>query len=250
MSVWGVLKEAAHHYRTLFWRSLLLTFVVFVLLNVGMGATETAFDVEWAVFISAILAGLSVGFGDLVVEGALVSDGRDLHAGRPLQPLRTWERLRPILGVMLVASLAYAVASEGAFFVLVVPAVLVPSNWAVLLSLALVVVIFELFVATFLSLIVPVIVLEKVGVRAGFRRSAQLVRGRFWAVLLVVVILFVAEGLIEALTHDLFWWASEFWAKLAGAFLASLIAVPYVAHALAILYFDLVDVERSGSSRL
>jgi hypothetical protein len=249
MSIWGILKEAAHHYRTLFWRSLLVTFIVFVVLNVAMGVTETAFDVEWAILVSGILAALSVGFGDLVVEGALASDGRDLHDRRPLQPFRTWERVRPILGIMLVASLAYAVASEGAFFALVVPAVIVPSNWTLLAALTIVVALFELSVATFLSLIVPVIVLENVGVRAGFWRSAQLVRRRFWTVLLVVAILFVGEGLIEALTHDLFWWASEFWAKLTGAFLASLIAVPYVAHALAITYFDLVDRERSGAGR-
>jgi hypothetical protein len=249
MSIWRILREAAHHYRTLFWRSLLVTFVVFVVLTVVMGVTETAFDVEWAVFVSGILASLSVGFGDLLVEGAVVSDGRDLHDGRPLQPFRTWERLRPILGVMLIASLAYAAASNSALFALVVPAVIVPSNWVVLAVLTIIVAFFELFVATFFSLIVPVIILEKVGIRAGFRRSAQLVRRRFWTVLLVIAILFVGEGLVESLTHDLFWWASEFWAKLTGAFLASLIAVPYVAHALAVTYFDLVDRERSGTAR-
>jgi hypothetical protein len=247
MSVWGILKEAANHYRILFWRSLLVTFVVFIVLNLVMGATETAFDVEWAVFIAGILASLSVGFGDLVVEGALAHDGRDLHAGRRLQPFRTWERLRPILGVMLVASLAYAAASNSALFVLVVPAVIAPSNWTLLASLTVLVLIFELLVATFLSLIVPVIVLEGVGVRVGFRRSAQLVRRHFWKALVVVFILFVGEGLVESLCHDLFWWASEFWAKLAGALVASLIAVPYVAHALAAMYFELADVQRSGS---
>jgi hypothetical protein len=248
MSIWGVLKEAAIHYRVLFWRSLLVTFVVFVVLNIVMGATETAFDVEWAVFIAGILAALSVGFGDLVVEGALAHDGRDLHLGRSLQPFRAWERLRPLLGIMLVASLAYAVASNSAFFVLVVPAVIVPSNWIVLAVLTIVVGIFELVVATFLSLIVPVIVLEDVGVRAGFRRSAQLVRRHFWKALVVVFILFMGEGTIESLCHDLFWWASEFWAKLAGAFFASLIAVPYVAHALAAMYYRLADIQMRGSS--
>lgn len=248
MSIWGVLREAASHYRRLFWRALFITAVVFLLLNLFNALVETAFDVEWAIVVSGILASLTVGFGDLVVEGALAHDGRDLHEGLEPEPFRAWERVRPLIGVLLAASIVYAAASNAAAFTLVVPAAVVPDNWWVIGTFTAAVIVLEVLIATLLCLIVPVIVLENRGVRSGFLRSAELVRGNLWRVLVVVVILFLGEGILESLCHDLFHGLDEFWAKLLGGYLASLIAVPYVAHALAVLYYRLASVQSSGSS--
>ena len=231
MSVLGVLAEAWRLYRALFWRSLLITAAVFLVLDGVGAAAESAADAQWTLTLAGIFISVLTGFGDLVVEGALAEDGRDVHEGRELPSLRRLTgRMAPRIGLLLVASLVYAAGTNLGLLLLVVPGLIVATRW---------------------SLIVPVIVLEERGIREGFRRSSGLVKGHGWRVFSIVAIVFIASGIIEALLHELFFWIPEYYADLVGGYLASLIAAPYVAHALAVLYYRLAELEpgyRSGSS--
>jgi hypothetical protein len=231
VSVLGVLAEAWRLYRALFWRSLLITAAVFLVLDGVGAAAESAADAQWTLTLAGIFISVLTGFGDLVVEGALAEDQRDIDEGREPPPLgRLARRMAPRIGLLLVASLVYAAVTNLGLLLLVVPGLIVATRW---------------------SLIVPVIVLEDRGIRDGFRRSSRLVKGQSFRVFAVVAIVFVGSGLIEALLHELFFWLPEYYANLVGGYLASLLAAPYVAHALAVMYYRLVELEpgyRSGSS--
>jgi hypothetical protein len=231
VSVLGVLAEALRLYRALFWRSLLITAAVFLVLDGVGAAAESAADAQWTLTVAGIFISVLTGFGDLVVEGALAEDVREADEGREPPSLgRLTRRMAPRIGLLLAASLVYAAATNLGLLLLVVPGLIVATRW---------------------SLIVPVIVLEDRGIRDGFRRSSRLVKGQSFRVFAVVAIVFVGSGLIEALLHELFFWIPEYYADLTGGYLASLLAAPYVAHALAVMYYRLVELEpgyRSGSS--
>jgi hypothetical protein len=88
---------------------------------------------------------------------------------------------------------------------------------------------------TWFALVAPAAEIEDLGVRASFRRSRELVRRRFWLVLVFVVVLLLAEaGLTSAATSISFWgighgdagdWLATVLASLAISPLYALVAV-------------------------
>jgi hypothetical protein len=225
MSVRGVLREAWHFYVELFWRGLLVTAVVFLVLDLVGSAVQAPATSKPAVLLSGVFVGLLTGFGDLVVEGALAEDSREVHEGRP--PLAHRElagRTGSRLAIFLLASLIYAACVSFGLLLLVVPGLIVATRW---------------------SVIVPVIVFEDRGIRDGFMRSNRLVKGNGWRVFWVIALIVVVSGILETLVNNLLFWMPELYADWLGGYVVSLISAPYVAHALAVVYYQLVDLERS-----
>ncbi len=228
MSVRGVLREAWRLYRRFFWRGLLIATPIFVVLVIPGAAVDSLHDTTWTVFFASLLVSLFTSYGDFLVEGVLAEDIHDDHEGLP--PPRARElagRIRPHLVTLLLATLVYSACFAAGLVLLFVPGVVV---------------------LVYFSVIVPVIVLEGHGMREAFKRSYRLVRGHFWPVFGILAIILVGSALLETGFDNLLFFMPEFYASWAGHLLVSALTAPYAAHALAVIYYRLVDSEQTRSS--
>jgi hypothetical protein len=228
VSVGGVLQESWRLYRLLFWRSLLVAAPIFLVLDIPSSLIDVARDTVVTIALSSFALGLFTAFGDLLVEGILVEDLRDHYAGRPMPGIRELlRRVRPLLLTLAGSTLIYSAGVEIGLWLLIVPGLFFLTRW---------------------SVIVPVVVLERRGLRSAFVRCSQLVKGHSWRIFLVLAILFVATGVLEAFFDNLFVWLPEFYAHWVGTALVSTFTAPFAAHALSVIYYRLVDFERARSS--
>ncbi len=228
MTVRAVLREAWRLYVLLFWRSLLIAAAIFLLLVIPGAVVDAQPDTSWTVFSASVLVLLFTSYGDFLVEGVLAEDVRDVYDGRPMPSMRDLaRRIGPRLLTLAVATLVYSICFAVGFVLLVVPGLVILTRW---------------------SVIVPVIVVERRGMRESFRRSSRLVKGSGWTVLGILAIVFLGSGLLETLFDNLLFWLPEFYASWLGHFLVSALTAPFAAHALAVIYHRLVDLERARSS--
>jgi hypothetical protein len=97
-----------------------------------------------------------------------------------------------------------------------------------------------LFTAWF-ALVAPATELEGSGVAASFRRSRELVRGRFWLVLAIVLPILIAQELLSNLAQSASWWelGEGFAGDWVGSVLANLLTAPLYALAVTILFLEL-----------
>lgn len=164
---------------------------------------------------------LALLYQGLVVE--LVSDVQHGHHRHTIGTLV--EAVTPILLPLLAVSILFGIAVAIGFVLLIVPGLILLTLWAV---------------------VVPVVVLERLGVFASFGRSRELVRGNGWEVFGVLVLFFlvtVAVSLVAALVaaplghvgRALIQWA-------VNIFLA-----PLAALGASVLYFALL--ESRGATR-
>jgi hypothetical protein len=234
VSVGGILADAGRLYVRFFWPSLLIAAPIFLVLTIPAAIVDVQHDTTWTVLLASLLVTLFTSYGDFLVEGTLTADVQ-LHeeVGKPpgLRELlrRTGPHLLPLVGATLIYSAAFTIG----LLLLVVPGLFVLVRW---------------------SVIVPVMVIERRGMRAAFRRSNQLVRGNSWTVLWALLIILVVSAFLETGFDNLLYPLPEFFASWLGHFLVSVITAPYAAHALAVIYFRLagplsipdLSVRRSG----
>jgi hypothetical protein len=102
-----------------------------------------------------------------------------------------------------------------------------------------------------LGLTAPVVEIEHRGIRAAFRRSVQLVRGRFWTVALVLIPIEIVgdslTDLVTSLTHGLF--GSELICEWIADVIANVAFTPFYAVAAVLLTVDLIR-EKGGGAEL
>jgi hypothetical protein len=228
VTVGGVLGEAARLYVRFFWRSILIAAAIFILLTIPGAIVDVQHDTTWTILLASLFVTLFTSFGDFLVEGALAVDIRhrpEVGAAPGIRDLL--RRIRPHLLALLAATFVYSVCIAVGLVLLVVPGLFVLVRW---------------------SVIVPVIVIEERGMWKAFRRSNRLVRGHSWTVLWILLIVFVASGLLETGFDNLLHPLPEFFASWLGHFVVSVLTAPFAAHALAVIYFRLVELERSRSS--
>jgi hypothetical protein len=174
----------------------------------------------------------------LVLEGAISLCLVDAYVGRP----RSWTH--PLgeaverLGGLLWLSILYTVI-VGVAFIVVIPGIWLAVAWAVS---------------------VPALMFEHVGGFRALARSFELTRGRWWAtftaLLVALVALFVVLLVVGLLFHaiesglkvsSVGLWLGLNWL---GSMLTDLIALPFVAAVVAVIYIDLrvrkegIDLER------
>jgi hypothetical protein len=106
-----------------------------------------------------------------------------------------------------------------------------------------------ILVFVYLSLAGPVVELEKLGIRNGFRRSYRLVRGHFWmaaGVLIPVEVIgdAVNEALVEAAHHQLGHGLLSAWV---GEAVGNIVTAPVVSVAIVVLTLDLIH-HRDGNA--
>jgi hypothetical protein len=109
-----------------------------------------------------------------------------------------------------------------------------------------------ILVFVYLSLSGPVVELEKRGVRDGFRRSFQLVRGHFWmAAAVLIPIEIVGDGVNDAmvgLAHHLF--GHHLLAAWVGESVGNIVTAPVASVAFVLLTLDLIHHRDGDAPRL
>lgn len=235
LTVLGAYARIVHAY--LRWARFLLTLAVIVFIPVGLvhsialEADIGSFDFGGivvllglaAALVTLVVTGL---LGEVFYTGAVAASLTRAHDGRP-------PTLREIAGAiaygrLIAVDLIYGAAVAIGAVLLAVPGILA-------------------FV--WLALAAPAVEIEDRGVRASLRRSVQLVRGRFWLVLAVLVpIEIVGEAVTSAATefaHDLLGDRSLLTHWLADV-ISNLAVTPFYAVAAVILTVALIH-EKDGS---
>lgn len=215
----GVLGEAWEVYKRLWQRSVVVAGLVFAVVSLANALAFRSGTVA-TTLVSVVLA-LA---GGLLVQGALVEVVRDLHEGREPRPVgEYYASTRDRLGTLLGASLLYGLGVVIGFVLLIVPGLIAVARW---------------------SLIVPLLVIERLGIGEAFSRSSTLVRGQTGRVLVLVVVANVITGVAGFAIRSAFGFLPDFGAIWIGGTIASAIAVPYEAHVLTVLYYRLTEPER------
>ena len=214
----AALKEAWRLYRRLFVRSVVMGAVVLGAMNLiealaGRNATLLPF-----LALALSVAGIALLQGGLVeiVRGLHVDGDDDASLTEVLG--RAGSRIWKLVSVSLLTALGVGVG----FLLLVVPAFVLMTRWAVA---------------------VPVAMLEPGTARDAMRRSREIVRGNGWSVFkvllaisLITVVVEIPFALVAAGSGPFGWW-------LATTIAAALTA-PYAAHALTVVYYALVEPGR------
>lgn len=149
-----------------------------------------------------------------VVAAAVVAE-REHHESTPSQFLKQLPVLR-----LIAADLLYALVVIVGLVLLIVPGIL-----------------FMIWYA----LVAPAIKIERLRLRAAFRRSRELVRTRFWLVLAFVLPVIAFEETLAAIAHSGALWVlgDGFLGDWLAATLANLITAPLFALAVSVLFFEL-----------
>jgi hypothetical protein len=162
--------------------------------------------------------------GTFWFQGMVVEAVRDMQDGKRDFTLGTLvstasAHIGPLMGAGLLAGLCIAIG----LLLLVVPGLILLTIWA---------------------LIVPVIVIERVGVGASFSRSRELVRGNGWKVFGVIVVMFVIQAIVTNVLQRIAISASD---SFVGYSVASLIGqvliAPLWALAASVIYFQIRGVQ-------
>lgn len=216
---------------------LILAVVVFVPLgllhaiaiNAELGSFGFGAGFRLLAALAAVLAIAATGLiGEVFYAGAVAISLTHPHDGRPpsLREIATTINYGPLIAIDLI----YGAVVAFGLIAFVVPGALA-------------------FV--WLGLAAPVVEIEHRGIRAGFARSVDLVRGRFWVVALVLVpIELVGDSLTDLLaaaTHHAF--ASEVLSEWAADLLANVAFTPFYAVAAVLLTVDLIR-EKGGAVEL
>jgi hypothetical protein len=96
------------------------------------------------------------------------------------------------------------------------------------------------------ALIAPVIEIERLGVRAGFRRSRELIQTHFWRSAVVVIAAAILQAALEQFGHDLgvAVFGHTFAGDAAAGVLANVLGGSLAALTAVVLYFELIDRPR------
>jgi hypothetical protein len=213
---WAVYKR--------FWRHLLpiafVTYLIVSLIALALASLGNALSSLAAVVVA--IAGVFLLQAALVEAVADVRDGRaDLTLTETLG--RVWRRI----GSVAAASIGAAIAIVIGLILIVVPG---------------------LYLLTIWSVIVPVIVLEKVAAFDSFGRSRELVRGYGWTVLGVIAVTFAINVAASIVLEILFAGFSTAVGHYVGNVIANTLISPFVAAALTSMYFRLRELKESGAA--
>jgi hypothetical protein len=170
-------------------------------------------------FVVIVALGLVTGF---IYQGVVVRSVEDLQDGqRDLAIGDLFRSVVPVLGMLIVVGIVGGIAEGIGFLLLIVPGVILVTIWAV---------------------VAPVIVIERKGFEA-FGRSYELVKGNFWQVLAVIVVLFVIQFIIQRIFGAIGGGISNSLVTYAiFTLIGSVIIAPLTALAAAVMYFELVGL--------
>jgi hypothetical protein len=210
----GVLSEAWDLYRRHAVHFLLISFVIYLVVA-AVSAILNATLGGFGTFLGEIL---SV-FGMFLLQAALVKAVQDVRDGRvDLTVSRTMEAVTPVVAGVAVASILASIAIGIGLILLIVPG---------------------LFLATFLSLIVPCIVVGGVPSLSSFGASWRTVSGYGWHVfgtyVVTFLVLIVANIVLSVILLALPGAARSFLSEV----IAGTLVAPFIACVVTLIYFRL-----------
>jgi hypothetical protein len=214
-----VFADAWRIYKRLLRRSIVVAGLIFTL--VALADALAARSNTQLTRLVAVGLGL---VGGLLVQGALVEVVRDLHEGRPVRSIgAVYDSTRGRLGTLLGASLLYGIGVVIGLFLLLIPGLIAAARW---------------------SLIVPLVMIERLGWREAFARSSALVKGQTGRVLVVNLLSNILSGVASIALATLFIGLPSFFGNWIGGAIAGALVVPFGAHVLTVLYYKLTEPER------
>lgn len=171
--------------------------------------------------------GLVVYFGaNMVMQGAFILAAARAHDDQSMPTIGgIISQALPLLGVLVLAALLETAIVIGGLILLVVPGIIF---------------------AIYLSFVGIAVVLERRGVKDALSRSWDLVRGNWWRMFGLVLLMAIIGGiatLVLTFVLRIFTPDDGYLAALVGAIPGALTA-PLTIHAIAAAYFQLVDAER------
>ena len=210
----GVLNEAWALYKRFFSHFVVIAFVIYLVIAV-ITALLTLAAGNWGSFIGWLLSL----FGLFLLEAALVKAVQDVRDGRVDLDLRaTLSAALPFVGAVAGASILASIAIVIGFALIIVPG---------------------LILLTFLSLIVPWIVIGGSGAMDSFARSWQTVRGYAWNVFgtyVLTFLLWIAAEIVLALILLVLPYA---WRNFISYVVSGTLIAPFVALVVTLVYYRL-----------
>jgi hypothetical protein len=210
----GVLGEAWGLYRRYASHFLVISFVIYLAVAIVTALLSLAGG--WVGEILGLLFSL---FAMFLLQAALVKAVQDVRDGRVDMDLRqTVSAALPYVGAVAIASILASIAIAIGLALIIVPG---------------------LVLLTFLSLIVPCIVLGGSGAMESFGRSWRTVRGYAWNVfgtfVLVFLILIAGEIVISAILLAL----PSAWRNFIANVVAGTLVAPFLAMVVTLIYYRL-----------
>lgn len=192
--------------------------------HIGVQITTDKFDPATAIVNLFVILVFEIGSAEVEAVAAEKMVGADLH-GHHIPRFRQFLREVP-WGRLILATLLFEVGVLLGLVLAVFPGVLL---------------------VVFCSLYGPVIVVERRGVWASFRRSAQLVRGHFWPILaLTLIVVAIGEG-VGALAEALLAGTTRA-VEVFGYYVFDVLLTPLQGVGIAVTYFALVALEPANRS--
>lgn len=224
MTIGGVLGEAWNLYKRFLGRFFVTALIVFAVLDLLSALASTAAGDSW---VSGALWGLvavTIGVvGYFWVQAALVETVNDVRDGRADRSIgETYRAVQPVLPAVIVAGILAGIGIGIGFILLIIPG---------------------LFLLTIWSMLIPVIVLERRRAGEAFTRSRELVRGNAWKVFGLVIVVFIALGIVSGVIRALFAPLPDFLDAWLGSLVAHSLTIPFAAAALTTAYFKLATDE-------
>jgi hypothetical protein len=216
----AVLKEAWRLYKRLFTRSLVMGAVVFGVLNL---LDELVRSGRAGLVVALVSLAVTIA-GTALLQGGLVEIVRGLHVDGDddATALDALGRAGGSLGKLIAVSLLVGLGVVLGALLLVVPAFILATRWAVA---------------------VPVAMLEQGSARDAMKRSRAIVQGNGWNVFKVLFAVGFLTGLVSlpfslvgAHQGPFGWWMATT--------LGAVLTAPYTAHALTVVYYALVQPGR------
>jgi hypothetical protein len=218
LDVGTVLQRVFNIYRDQFGLLIPAALVVFVPVAI---VNAIVFNSDF-VLAGLITAGIAL-IGTFWYQGMVVEAARDILDGRRDHSIGSlFGAASPFIGKLIGAGLLAGIAITIGLILLIAPGLYLMTIWAV---------------------IVPVIVLERMGVFDSFGRSQSLVKGNGWPVLGVLVCLFVIQIVVSLIVNAILYGILS---NIVGHLLADLVSrtltAPLSALAAAVIYFELKRV--------
>jgi hypothetical protein len=204
---WALYKRHARHFIMISFAIYLVVAIINALLSLALGN------------FGALLGILVSVFGMFLLQAALVKAVQDVRDGRADLDLReTVNAALPFVVTVAIASILASIAVEIGLFLLIVPG---------------------LILLTFLSLIVPWIVIGGSTALDSFGRSWRTIRGYAWnafGTYIVVFLIFIAGGLVISLILIALPYAAR---SFISQIVVGTLVAPFIATVVTLVYFRL-----------
>jgi hypothetical protein len=218
----GVLSEAWDLYKRHAAHFLLISFAIFLVVAAVSALLSAVFG-----GFGSFLAEILTVFGMFLLQAALVKAVQDVRDGRADLSVRdTVSAVIPVLGAVALASILASIAITIGFFLIIVPG---------------------LVLVTFLSLIVPCIVIGRTGALPSFSKSWRTVSGYGWHVFGTYVVLFLVLIVAEIVLSLILLALPDALRSFISSVVSGTLVAPFIAAVVTLMYYRLTAAHGAES---